>query len=141
MSSLSNLVIADRFTDWCRHAVGMTGSSVPCKPIAINHSDERNVDSTGNCGRTRMGERARCLPGDQTGLANLGALSVRAARRPWPTPIEPTSLSGGKTKGGQRCLMCGRAAGIPFPVSRSMHFLPAVDVEGGAGDVLRPIGG
>jgi hypothetical protein len=36
--------------------------------------------------------------------------------------------------------MCGRA-GIPFPVSRSMDFLPAVDIEGGAGDVLRPIGG
>ena len=30
------------------------GSSLPCKPIAINHSDERNADSTGNCGRTRM---------------------------------------------------------------------------------------
>jgi len=33
------------------------------------------------------GERARCLPGDQTGLASLGSLSVGAARRPWPTLI------------------------------------------------------
>jgi hypothetical protein len=44
------------------------------------------------------GERARCLPGDQTGLASLGSLSVGAARRPWPTLIEPTSPIGGKTK-------------------------------------------
>ena len=36
----------------------------------------RRAKSTGNCDRTRMGERARCLPGDQTGLArSLGALS------------------------------------------------------------------
>ena len=42
--------------------------------------------------------RARCLPGDQTGLASLGSLAVGAARRPWPTLIEPTSPRGGKTK-------------------------------------------
>ena len=40
-----------------------------------------------------MEKRARCLPGDQTGFASLGSLSVGAARRPWPILIEPTSPS------------------------------------------------
>jgi hypothetical protein len=48
------------------------------------------------------------LAGEVAMLASLGLLSVRAARRPWPTLIEPTSPRGGKTKWGQQCLMCGR---------------------------------
>ena len=89
--------------------------------------------STGNCDCTRMGERARCLPGDQTGLASLGSLSVGAARRPWPTLIEPTSREGRPS--------CAGAPAYRSCASRSVHFPPAVYIEGGACDIFRPIGG
>jgi hypothetical protein len=86
------------------------------------------------------GERARCLPGDQTGLASLESLSVGAARRPWPTLIEPTCPRGGKTK--WRATVPHVPARLHTVCARrSVHFPPAVYVEGGACDVLRPIGG
>jgi hypothetical protein len=81
-----------------------------------------------------MGERARCLPGDQPGLASLGSLSVEAARQPWPILIEPTSPRGGKTK-WQATVPHARARLHTIScASRSVHFPPAVYIEGGACD-------
>jgi hypothetical protein len=71
------------------------------------------------------GERARCLPGDQTGLASLESLSVGAARRPWPTLIDRPARGAARPNGGQQCLMCRRAC-IPFvPAAQCISHPPS----------------
>ena len=126
------------------------GSELPCHengflltnhllwllPEASRNVFERRIHRNSDC--TRMGERARCLPGDQTGLASLGSLSVEAARRPWPILIEPTSPRGGKTKWRATVPHVRARLHTVSCASRSVHFPPAVYIEGGAGDVFRP---
>ena len=63
--------------------------------------------------------------GDQTGLTSLGSLSVGAARRPWPTLIEPTSPMGGKTKWRARVPHVRARLHTVSCASRSVHFPPA----------------
>ena len=108
-------------------------------PEASRNVFERRIDRNSDC--TRMGERARCLPGDQPGLASLGSLSVEAARRPWPILIEPTSPRGGKTKWQATVPHVRARLHTVSCASRSVHFPPAVYIKGGAGYIFRPIGG